>query len=249
MTFQPNQSPWQPPDGLGRSSQRPVRLAAGGIALAVLGILFAIGGPVLGAFLATKSRNEAARNASLHEEGVETSAVVTRVWRDGGKENRRMVAYRFSAGDRELIGHSSPPRDIWDTLHEGDPLPIRYVPGKPEINHPTGWETPPMPTWLPWLMAGMFIWPGIMFWSMIRRQSWLLAEGRPTPGTVTAIRRGKQVAAVYEFKLLSGEVHKGRAMVNRPIPTVGDRVCVLYDPDNPRRNALYPLQLVKLDKD
>jgi hypothetical protein len=42
---------------------------------------------------------------------------------------------------------------------------------------------------------------------------------------------------------------KGRSQIGRRSAVQpGAQACVLYLPDNPRRNALYPLELVKLQK-
>jgi hypothetical protein len=39
---------------------------------------------------------------------------------------------------------------------------------------------------------------------------------------------------------------QGRANASTP-PAEGAPICVLYDPENPRRNAIYPLSLVRLE--
>jgi hypothetical protein len=84
----------------------------------------------------------------------------------------------------------------------------------------------------------------------VRRQRHLLADGRPAPAVVTRYSRlqtehGAQNIVYYEFALLGGGTCKGRASTNRRLP-VGSAICVLYDPDNPRRSAPYPMCLVKL---
>src|SRR5437868_4613579 len=160
MSFQQNPIDWQPPAGLGYSSLRPVRLTGSGIAMAVLGVVFMIGAPVLGLFMANVSKGQAQRQILLREQGVNTTAIVTRVWREAGKDDRHMVGYRFTAGDSELESRASAPRRIWTGLHSGDPLAVRYMPGRPEINHPAEWEEQRMPGWLPWFIAPMLMWPG-----------------------------------------------------------------------------------------
>jgi hypothetical protein len=249
MTVPSNPTNWTPPDGLGYSSARPVQLAAGGWVLAVLGVLFLIGGPLLAWFVSGQIQREKERNRLLAEQGVETTATIVRVWRESNKEGDHMVSYRFSADGSEITGRSKMYRNVWADLHAGDPLPIRYVPARPDVNHPAQPTPGPAPDWVPWMVGGFFMWPPFLFWWMVRRQAALLEEGRPTPATVTQIRRAKQVIAYYEFKLLDGSVVKGRSQVNRrSIPQIGQQATVLYLPDNPRRNGLYPLELVKLQK-
>ena len=247
MTFHEGPDNWQPPDGLGYSSLRPVQLTGQGYALVVIGVVFAIGALVLGVFLVNQSHREAGVREQLRREGTETSAVVTRVWRTGGEEDKRMVAYRFTAGGREIDGRSSAPSAIWRGLKKEAPLAVRFVPGHPEISHPAGWEKSVTPIWLAFFAGGCLLLAPVIFAVMIRKQSSLLSEGRPAPGVVTGVKRAdKAVFVLYEFQLLSGAVMKGRSNGGRRTPGVGSPVCVLYDRDNPRRNAVYPLCLVKL---
>ena len=247
MTFHKGPDNWQPPDGLGYSSLRPVQLTGQGYALAVIGVVFAIGALTLSVFLVNQSHREAGLREQLRREGTETSAVVTRVWREGDKEETRMVAYRFTADGREIDGRSSAPSAIWRGLKKGSPLAVRFVPGHPEISHPAGWEKSVTPIWLAFLAGGSLLLAPAIFAAMIRKQSRLLSEGRAAPGVVTGVKRSENAAFVlYEFQLLSGAVMKGRSNGGRRRPGIGSPVCVLYDRDNPRRNAVYPLCLVKL---
>jgi hypothetical protein len=249
MTFQSNTSSWQPPDGLGYSSARPVQLAAGGIVMAVVSVVFLIAGPTLAVVINRDIQRQNQRDRVLAEQGVETSATITRVWRESDKEGTHMVAYRFVSDGREVTGSSKLYRIAWSGLHSGDPLPIRYLPSDPSVNHPAQRTPGPAPDWIPWMFAGIFIWPPFLFWAMIRRQARLLAEGRPAPATITQIRRAKQLIAYYEFPLLNGQIMKGRSQVSRRAKfEPGATACALYLPDNPKRNALYPMELVKLQK-
>jgi hypothetical protein len=247
MAFHESPDNWQPPDGLGYSSLRPVCLTRQGYALAAVGVILGVGALTLSVFLINKSKAQAAARDQLRSQGTETVATVTRLWRTGDKEETRMVAYRFTAGGREIDGKSSAPSAIWRGLTTDAPLAVRFVPGRPEINHPAGWESSVLPIWLPFFAGGCLLFAPVTFAVMIRKQTRLLSEGRPAPGVVTGIKRSdKAVFVLYEFKLLSGAVMKGRSNGGRRSPGVGSPVCVLYDPDNPRRNAIYPLGLVKL---
>ena len=50
----------------------------------------------------------------------------------------------------------------------------------------------------------------------------------------------------FEFPLLSGAVAEGEAGSAKTPPAVGSTICVLYDPETPSRNAVYPLSFVRL---
>src|SRR5215813_4350865 len=102
MSFERNPSNWKPPAGLGYSTMRPVSLTGQGIAMAVAGVVFLVGAPLLGMFIANRTKLATQRELRLEEQGVQTTAVITRVWRSGGKDSKNMVAYRFSAGDSQI---------------------------------------------------------------------------------------------------------------------------------------------------
>ena len=83
----------------------------------------------------------------------------------------------------------------------------------------------------------------------LRRQTRLLAEGRPALAKVTKtskVSHGEyNVWRVhYEWTLLNGATRTGRydKLKNPPAPET--LMPILYDRDNPRRHAPYPLSLM-----
>jgi Protein of unknown function (DUF3592) len=240
---------WIPPDGLGYSGLRPVRLTPGGWVLAVVAAIFMLGGPVLGVYLWNQSQRQGAARERLDREGVAAQAAITRLWRTGGKSPSDRVSYRFEDGTAIVTGTSHVPSRTWRTLHVGDTLPVRYVPADPSINHPAAWPMDVTPDWLSFLIAAILIGEAGLILFMLWRQWYLLGEGRPAPGVVLDARRvGSRSTVRYEFRALSGAVLKGRCRSKSPaIPGEGSAVCVLYDPENPKRNAMYPFQLVRLE--
>jgi hypothetical protein len=131
----------------------------------------------------------------------------------------------------------------------GDTVPVRYVPADPTINHPAGWQMDVTPEWLPFLIAAILIADAGLVAFMLWRQWYLLGEGRPALGIVlTARRTGRRSIVRYEFRGLNGAVMKGRcSSKSRTLWGEGSTVCILYDPENPKRNAVYPFQLVRLE--
>jgi hypothetical protein len=85
-----------------------------------------------------------------------------------------------------------------------------------------------------------------------RRQINLLADGRPAPGVVTRVRRvpnshgGHSTIVYYQFQTFSGGMEKGRSHSSGRTPKTGDPVCILYEPDDLRHSAVYPLPLVRI---
>jgi hypothetical protein len=238
---------WTPPDGLGYSSLRPVRLTGGGIALLVVAAMMLLGAVAAGIGLGTTARRQAKDHRLLQEQGVNTEAQITRVWRSSGKDSQHLVSYRFTVQEREHVARKGVPARIWQTLKTGSSLPVRYLPSDPKVNHPSEWSDTPMPPWLPYLVAGALVAGAFGCTIPLRIQMRLLTEGRPAQGIVTAHRRTKDGTILrYEFVLLNGATAKGRGGQSRHPAAIGSRICVLYDPENPRRNAPYPLSLVKL---
>ena len=239
---------WTPPDGLGYSSLRPVSLTGGGIALLVVAALMLLGAVAAGIGLGTTAKRQAKEQRLLQEQSVNTDAQITRVWRGGDKNQQHLVSYRFTVQEREYVARKGVPSRIWQTLTVGSSLPVRFLPSNPKVNHPIEWDETPMPNWVPYLVSGELAVIAVVLAILLRKQVRLLTEGRPAPGIVTGHRRTKNGTVIrYEFQLLNGATAKGRGQSRRP-PAIGSPVCVLYDPENPRRNAPYPLSLVKLTR-
>jgi hypothetical protein len=239
---------WTAPDGLGYSGLRPVRLSGTGYAILVLSAIFVIVGLGLGSFLWNKSHRERAEREQLEHGGARAQATVVRLWRSGENGSTRRMSYRFEVGGRVVTGTTGVPKTNWTALHTGDSVPVRYLPANPAVNHPEQWSRRVSPELLGLLIPLLFCGIASGFLLMVRCQSRLLSEGRPAPGVVVKARRSdKHVVVNYEFRLLSGAVRKGKSSCSgHNVPGLGSEVCVIYDPDNPKRNALYPLSLVKL---
>ena len=240
-----NQS-WSPPDRLGKSSIRAVRLSTRGRVIAcVAGLLFA-GALAAGIFFARTVRREQQEQRLLDQQGITVDAVIARVWRNNDKSREPRVTYRFNYRNVILSHTVGVPLNQWRQLKEGAPLAVRFVPSRPEVSHPVDWPRRGLPAWFPFLFSALLAGGGAIIAAQVARQMRLLAEGRPTPGRMTSFRRTKQLVIRYEFQLPDGTTLKGRADMCK-MPESGKPLCVLYDPENPRRNALYPLPLVRLD--
>jgi len=130
---------------------------------------------------------------------------------------------------------------------------VRFVPFRPALNYPADYIEKPLPLWLPYAVALALVGTSAGCLLPIRRSRWLLEEGRTAPALVTAhkVTRDSHGARMgiqftYRFVQLSGVAVEGRSGPGRHPPEIGSTICVLYDPENPRRNAPYPLSLVRL---
>ena len=238
---------WNPPGSLGYSSLRPVCLTRQGKALIGVGVILAIGGVVLGLVLTRVSRRQTEERRLIRTEGLAADATVTRAWIADSKDRQQWIAYSFDYGGRSYTHEVETPGKIWAGLKTGSMIQVRLVPSRPSISHPIAWEAQALPLWLACLLAGTIAALSPLPLIPVRRQARLLTEGRPAPCRVTAVKKADKFLVVhYEFRLLNGIVAKGKSHANKA-PAVDAPLCVLYDPENPRRNALYPFSLVGLE--
>jgi hypothetical protein len=85
---------------------------------------------------------------------------------------------------------------------------------------------------------------------IVGRQRRLVSEGRAAPAIVVGHSKshtshgGAHRYITYDYRVLSGAVLHGRAMVDK-LPPLGSVICVVYDPDRPSRTIRYPTRLVR----
>jgi len=238
---------WIPPDGLGYTRMRPVRLTAAGIALVVVAVLMLLGAIAAGIGLGIASGRESRQHRLMREQGVVADGEITRLWRARDEDKTPHVAYIFEFQEHEYEGSASAPLRAWKSLAVGSRLPVRFLPADPRSNRPESWLDRPLSPWIPCLVSAFLAGLSGLVTLPLRMQARLLAEGRPARGVVTAHRKTKDGTVVrYEFAQLSGAMAKGRSGPRKGVPAVGESICVLYNPEEPRRSAPYPLTLVRL---
>lgn len=237
---------WKPPEELARSIPRLVRLTGAGKALLVLAAVLFAGALCGGIVLEMVRAREADEQHFLRDEGTDTDAVVTRVWRGRGDDKPPWVAYRFTSGAGSHEGELKAPLRIWRTLQAGSTLRVRYLPSNPNLNHPVEWRQQVMPVAIPYVVGAVPSLFACLLIFTIRRQRRLVEEGRPAPALVTKLTKTKDGQTIhYEFSLLSGALTNGKGGPSKHPPALDSTICVLYDPDDPRRAAPYPLSLVE----
>ncbi len=243
---------WVPPDGLDRSRPRLVKLTLAGWAIFFLSALLVAGGIGIGTVLSIKAVREASDAKTLQNEGVNVTGRVVNAWRARKEPDQRWISYTFVVDDRTFQKQARIPLRRWNQLRPGSPVVIRYAHNRPELNHPEGIEPERVPAWLPIPLTLLFSLCGVLVRLPLHSQKRFLEEGRSAQAVVTRYgkiyrshgrERGTQY--YYEFLVLSGAVATGKAMAKTP-PVIGDRIVVLYDPEEPRKNVPYPLPLYRL---
>lgn len=230
---------------------RPVRLTGAGMVVALLATLFAATAPIAGFALFSVAQTQRQLRQRIESESVTATANVVSLSRTRGDNPKYVVQYEYEAGGQRHYGRAAIRRAAWNQLKAGSAVEVRYLPSEPGRSWLAGYEPKPLPLWLPPLatLAGIVV--SAILWAQIRRQQTLLAEGRLAEARVLEVKRsgrgqGTQSWNVrYEFRTLSGTRVVGRSDAGGNPPDVGSSVRVLYDPDNPGRNALYPLSLVR----
>jgi len=238
---------WRPPAGVRTSRPRDVTYTAAGWVVAACLYAAALGGVAALVGLGAKTNREATEANLLASQGVETSGWITRLWRGKGDSKQPYASYEFEVNGQKYAGRAKVRLSEWRMLQLGGEWRIRYVPSKPSLHHPAHRPPSPMPAFVPYLIGfACFSVVAVLAW-VIRREKYLLAEGRVAPGVITWVKEdhAHKHACRYEFPLLSGGVEKGKTTPSHTARKVGDPVCVVYLSDEPTRNALYPLSLVK----
>ncbi len=246
---------WRIPPELEQPLPRPVRLTGIGIVQCVFAtacILFGLG--MCFRVIHDELRREA-ENASLArslaDEGQETEATVTRLFTGMG----HVVNYQYTVGGRSFSRGAFMTAEHWQSLQIGSPLTIRYLPSDPHQSYPESDSPDSQTHWsmvLP--LAGMALFFMFSFayvqLSAVLPKRRLLTRGRPARGIVTRCKDGNRgrrsgYFLYYEFQLPDGGQGQGKKFSGQPLAE-GSTVTVLYNPDRPRRNTLYPMETVRL---
>ncbi len=141
----------------------------------------------------------------------------------------------------------------WQTVKIGQALDVVYLPSDPWVNQRTvSFSDMPFRLCIPlaaWLVAPLLVILGVCD---IRRRVKLIEEGSPALGVIDHVevgrgRKGKAYITFLVYTFQTGEepnrlVHHGelrRVSLYAPGEVKpGDRVLILYDPDDPTRNEI-----------
>lgn len=173
---------------------------------------------------------------SLRRDGNEVVGKITGT--EKGKSPT--VDYAFTVNGNSFTGKALATKQLLQSLQDSGPLPIRYVPANPAVNHPANWESAPLDS--VWFVAPFpFVLFGIIFLISLRMERQLVADGVPLAGVITKCTYGNRSGyiAKYEFRTEDGRVWTKRVGVPGPLE-IGANIWVLYLPQNPRRSQPYP---------
>jgi len=239
-----------PPSELTRSAPREVRLTSAGIVLLAISWVLGIAAVPLGMLLYAEARQDRDVTANLASRGVQTAAVVDRLWREEDDGSSFRAAVYFDAGGSRIYGERRMQQSAWKRLSVGSTTTVRHLPEDPQRWVLAGERRDRLPVPIAFVISGIMISVAVICGAVVRWQRSLLQDGRPAPGVVTAFSMHKTTHGAahrevrYEFPLLGGGKQTGKSSVSKPA-AVGDAIWVVYDPDRPKRNKPYPFSLVR----
>jgi hypothetical protein len=225
-----------------------VQLTAAGRALVAVAALLVVAAVAAGLLMQSEAARQAADRRALVDTGVMITGQVTRLWRSG--DDRRRVAYGFVVSGRAYAGSARVSEARRRALQVGSPLPVRYAPANPAVHDLGGAPRGGMPVWLPAVVFAALAGGGAACLVAVARQRRLLMDGRLAPAVVTGhktrkTQHGTHRLLTFDFVLPSGRVESGRSATSKAPPAAGTALCVVYDPDHPRRHRIYPFPLVR----
>jgi hypothetical protein len=242
VTFPQN---WTAPRELKSALPRQTRFSGRGMFNIILSVVFLFAALFLGLWLKNEASKDTAHTRQLHAQGQEASGEINKLWES---KSARMVAYEFTANGARIHGESEVPDKMWAGVRRAGFLPVRYLPSDPTVNHPAAWDAERLPEWFPVVIPLLWVLGSGFLLFNLRRQGKVATDGVPAAGVVTKCRRVKGGwAARYQFRTPEGAIAKGRDRVYSKLEP-GSSVCVLYLPDNPRRNHIYPLCLYTVNQ-
>jgi hypothetical protein len=155
--------------------------------------------------------------------------------------SRCCTYYRFNVDGRSYQGKAEEPLFTSVISHVSDQILIRFLPSNPAINHPDSWEWS-LYCGLDYMILVTLSWVmGSVALIALCRDRNLVRKGRVAEAIVTScVRRDRLFHIEYEFRAVDGTPMKGHAD-RKEESEAGARVWVLYLPELPKRNDLYPL--------
>jgi hypothetical protein len=220
----------------GNSSYLPIVLAA------LIGITV-----ITSLLYGTHVVHQIQQRSALRQDGVEVQGEITFLKRVGRGPD--VVKYTFTVNGETVSGMADVPPQLMRNLDESKFITILYLPSNPAINHPAAWEWSLLSEWLVifYVMCPPIL--CIVTFTSVYRQRKLLIWGKPAVGIVTNCRvSGRGLISIeYEFRTETGAQVRGSG--NSPVQQeTGAGICVLYLPQNPRRNLPYPVPDYDVDE-
>jgi hypothetical protein len=183
---------------------------------------------------------EERQGEELKRDGRLVVGKVTKQWEEG-RASSSFIRYTFNVNEIPYIGEAQIPNFSGITINEADQILIRFVPTDPNINHPDAWAWSVSMDTGGILLLALLILVCTVSIAVPYGGRVLATEGWPAQARVIACapkNRGYWIS--YEFQTEDRTLMSGRKY-RIDHYEVGASVWVLYLPQKPERNDLYPL--------
>ena len=239
------------PAALLKPAPRHVRVNASGRTMLIVAAALVVAGGWGGSELQLRA-DIAERHVMLFaSERVMTGGDVVELRKRGGGNNHRVVAeYRYAVHGQELRGRATLRRAEQEKYAVGSPVAVWYLASEPESSWLDGDSPRPEPGWRGTAVAIACGLSAIALMAAVRRQSKLLAHGRPAMATVTKVEKKRTEnrtawSVHYEWTTMSGAIRTGKYNHYRKNPpAVGELMPIVYDRDNTFRHSTFPMPFV-----
>ncbi len=233
------------PPELTRPSPRTVRMTGDGTTTMVYALVLlalAVAGFVWFSMRAVQGLE--LRDA-LRRSGVVASGEITRL-HYAGKSRILVVTYTFSVGGTFYRGEAPAPGRLRHTFQEHDFLDVRYLSNNPALNHPAAWEQSTLSALTPLIVPFVPVLLAYLFLIDLPFEKRLAAEGMFAAATVTNTFSARSGFGVkYEFHTPDGATVEGSRVCDSR-REIGTKIQVIYLPQNPQRNQIYPLRYYRV---
>ena len=172
--------------------------------------------------------------------------------RGGGDDHRITAHYRYLARGRELTGATALRRAERDRYVVGSQIAVWYLASEPEASWLDGYAPRPEASWPATAVPIACGVTALVLIQLVRRQSNLLAYGRPAMATVTKVEKKKTDKGTfwmvhYQFTTLSGAARTGKYRHGKKqAPDAGTLIPIVYDRDDSSRHSKYPMSFVSI---
>ena len=242
------------PPALLKSAPRDVRVNASGRVMLIMAAALVVGGMWGGIVLGSRAEIAERRLGLFASERILTAGDVIRLQKRGDDDDDyRIVAhYRYTARGHELMGQTTLRRAERERFALGSPVGVWYLPSEPEQSWLDGYAPRSEASWPATAVPIACGITALVLIQVVRRQSNLLAYGRPAMATVTKIEKkrtdkGTEWMVHYEWTTLSGATRTGKYQHGKKdIPAIGATIPIVYDRDNSFRHSKYPMSFVRV---
>lgn len=241
------------PPALLKATPRCVRVNTSGGAMLVTAVALVVVG-IWGGITLTRQAEIAERHLGLFaSERIVTAGDVTQLRKRGGGNDHRIIAhYRYTARGQELTGATTLRRAEREHYTVGQPVAVWYLPSEPGQSWLDGYAPRPEASWPATAVPIACGVTALVLIQLVRRQSNLLAHGRPAMATVTKVEKkrsdkGTYWMVHYEWTALSGATRAGKYHHGKKhVPAIGALIPIVYDKDNSFRHSKYPMAFVNV---